>query len=87
MVFNMRHARCAYLLSISIIASTSQLAASDMALTFDEQNVTISGQFAGFRQNAYVLLTEAGMLFVPANLVTCEGDDCLEIVKAATDGN
>ncbi|KJZ19884.1 hypothetical protein [Loktanella sp. S4079] len=51
--------------------------AGEIALTFESHGVTISGEFAGFQDDAYILITTAGPLHVPANLATCEGEDCL----------
>lgn len=61
----------------------SLVSANDITLTSEEHGVTIAGEYAGFRENAYVVITEAGTLHVPAILVTCEGLDCLDIVKPA----
>ncbi len=67
----------------ALTAFTPTLAtANEMALTFEDQGVTIAGQYAGFRSNAYVLITTAGVIHVPANLVKCDGVDCLEILSA-----
>ncbi|MEM9784968.1 MAG: hypothetical protein AAF801_00600 [Pseudomonadota bacterium] len=87
MVYRTTRAMRTLIFSISTLAAATAASASEMALTFEKQGVTIAGQYAGFQQNAYVLLTAAGMLYVPANLVTCEGDDCLEILTAANDEN
>lgn len=57
--------------------------ADEMALTFENQGVTISGEFAGFSDNAYILVTTVGTLHVPVNLATCEGKDCVTLTTAS----
>lgn len=64
------------------LALPSMSSAGEIALTFETNGVTISGEFAGFQDDAYILITTAGPLHVPANLATCEGDDCLVVFTA-----
>ncbi len=79
---------------ISIVATTTLgtvfpaiASADEVILTLKDQDVTIRGEFAGFQQNAYVVATENGDLYVPAKYVDCQGDDCLIFVAANTQGN
>ncbi|WP_342076130.1 hypothetical protein [Yoonia sp. SS1-5] len=75
----------AAILAASFLPTISS--ASEISLTLKEQDITISGEFAGFQQDAYVLTTSAGELYVPAQYVTCEGEDCLIILSANTADN
>lgn len=49
-------------------------------LTFKANDVTVSGEFAGFRDDAYVIETPTGLLYVPVVLVTCAGADCIDLL-------
>ena len=83
-----RHFR--YMVAATILGSATvptNLAANEIALTLKEQGITISGDFAGFRDKAYIVLTSTGLIHVPAEIVTCEGADCLVIVAANTADN
>lgn len=73
------------LVSALIVAATglsipTSVSAGEIALTLKEQGITLVGDFGGFQADTYILLTQAGTIYVPASLVTCEGDDCFEIV-------
>lgn len=71
----------------SFVAFTpSIVSASEIALTFADNGLTIAGEFVGFKENAYVITTTVGELHVPAVLVTCEGADCLNVVIVRQDG-
>ena len=79
----MTNATQALFAAISMLALNATAAtAGEIALTFEQHGVTISGEFAGFQDDAYVLITTAGRLHVPANLATCEGDDCVVFFTA-----
>ena len=58
----------------------ASVSADEMALTLKAQGITLVGQFGGFEDGTYVLVMDAGTIYVPAVLVTCEGDDCFELV-------
>lgn len=62
----------------------SSVSADEIALTLKAQGITLVGDFGGFQDNTYILITQAGTIYVPAMLVTCEGDDCFEMIEAAT---
>lgn len=64
-----------------LVASPNFAGADEIALTFKTHGVTIAGEYAGFRDNAYMVITTAGVIHVPANLVTCKGEDCLDILS------
>ncbi len=80
------------IINVSVLATTISLSvvlpsaagADEITLTLKDQDVAISGQFAGFKQNAYVIATETGNIHVPARYVDCEGTDCLIFVTANT---
>ena len=78
---------CTFSIFVIALITPASVTANEMALTFEEQGVTIAGQYAGFRENAYVLVTTAGTLHVPANLVKCQGVDCVELLAVATQDN
>ena len=62
----------------------SSVSADEIALTLKAQGITLVGDFGGFQDDTYILSTQAGTIYVPAMLVTCEGDDCFEMIEAAT---
>ena len=73
------------ILSALAIAATGLLiptsvSAGEIALTLKAQGITLIGDFGGFEDETYLLVTQAGTIYVPAALVTCEGDDCFDIV-------
>jgi len=39
--------------------------------------VVLTGEFAGFQDDAYVVIKDGVRLHVPATQLTCVGDDCL----------
>jgi hypothetical protein len=75
--------RCAAVLAALAFATPTILSAGNVALTFKSHDLVISGAFAGFAQDAYVIETYMGLLYVPAELVTCEGDSCIQVVAVA----
>lgn len=58
--------------------------ANEIALTLTGQDFTITGQFQDFVDNSYLIQTEYGTITVPADMVTCEGPDCIEVVATNT---
>ena len=64
------------------LAIPSGVSAGEIALTLKAQDITLIGDFGGFQGESYVLITSNGTIFVPATLVTCEGEDCLEFTVA-----
>ncbi len=67
------------LAAMAFIAPTGA-SATEISLTFEDQNVTLVGEFAGFQKEAYIIVTDMGTLFVPAHYVTCEGEACFEMI-------
>lgn len=65
----------------AVLVSGSAAHADQIALSFNNESFAIIGDFLGFKDNAYIVRTAGGELHVPANIVTCEGDDCLIIVS------
>ncbi len=51
--------------------------ADQMVLTMDDKSFAFRGEFVKFDQDAYLIRTQAGEIYVPASLVSCEGVDCL----------
>ena len=68
--------------AVAFIAPTD-VSAAEIALTFENLGVTLAGEFAGFQQDAYIIIANGAPLHVPAVLVTCEGDFCFDIAGAA----
>lgn len=66
------------------IVAPSFVSANDIALTFEGNGMVIAGEYAGFSEGAYIIVTSAGILHVPANLVTCAGADCIEILTSSS---
>ncbi len=60
----------------------SNASAGEITLTFEKHDLTVSGEFAGFEENAYIIKTENGDLHVPIEMVTCEGTNCFEFAQA-----
>lgn len=69
-------------LSAIALALPTSASASEIALTFKGGEVTLTGEFAGFKESAYIVETDLGEIYVPAIMVTCEGPDCFEFVVA-----
>jgi hypothetical protein len=61
--------------------------AKEITLIFENQDITMVGEFAGFTQGAYIIISNDQTLHVPAVLVRCEGDDCFEIASAQASKN
>ena len=61
--------------------------AKDITLIFENHDITMVGEFVGFTQGAYIIISNDQKLHVPAVLVRCEGDDCFEIVTAQASKN
>jgi len=60
----------------------ASVSAKEIALTFTQHDLSIVGEFAGYEDNQYVVETATGTVFVPAAMVTCEGDDCVEVMAS-----
>lgn len=63
--------------------AASKVSANEIALTFADHDLTISGEFIAFENEAYILTTDVGKMIVPAVLVTCEGSECPQIQRTA----
>ena len=64
--------------------------AGEIRLTMRASNLVIEGEFRGFESDAYLILVddvdgETVTLHVPAKQVICEGDDCIEFLRASGD--
>jgi hypothetical protein len=57
---------------------STDLKTNEITLTFETQDFKVTGEFVGFQQNAYIVITEMGELYIPASFVTCEGFSCLK---------
>lgn len=64
-----------------MLISPSSVSAEPISLTFEAHGFTISGEFVGYFEDGYVLMTENGEVHVPAAMVTCEGPACLEATQ------
>lgn len=59
-----------------VTTAPSTVSADQIALTFVEHDLTISGEFIAYENDAFTLATGNGEVIVPALMVTCEGHDC-----------
>ena len=69
-------------LILSLLYPTT-VAAEVVVLTLRDNSIAFSGSFIGFDQDAYIIATENGELYVPAQHVNCSGSACIEIVRRA----
>lgn len=81
MFTNTKIVSSALMVLASVFAAPTVAVADQITLTFESNNVTLTGEFAGFKNLAYTIITDLGEINVPAGLVTCEGADCMEIVS------
>jgi hypothetical protein len=58
------------------LISPSGVSADQISLTLKAQNFTVVGQYVGFAEGAYIIMTENGEMRVPAAMVSCEGTAC-----------
>ncbi|MFG5380638.1 hypothetical protein [Yoonia sp. R2-816] len=75
------HRTVAVLASAIVVAGSAN--AGEIALTLTSSDITISGDFVGFKDAAYIIRTSSGELHIPAIHVSCEGADCLNILTDA----
>ncbi|PUB18912.1 hypothetical protein DFP92_101503 [Yoonia sediminilitoris] len=74
---------CATIIGVSLTPSVSSasevvsILKDEIVLTLKDRDVSITGEFAGFQQNAYLIATKCELLNVPAKFVDCEGDSCV----------
>ncbi len=54
----------------------------EIVLTSADATVMVSGQFAGFERDAYLVIYKGYQLKVPAKDMVCQGDDCLTFQPA-----
>jgi hypothetical protein len=54
----------------------SGVSAEQISLTLKAQNFTVVGEYVGFAEGAYIVMTENGELHVPAAIASCEGSAC-----------
>ena len=73
------------LLGATALISPSSASAEQIALTFEEHDFTLVGEFAGYADNAYIVVTENGEIHVPAAMVSCAGTDCATASRQAAE--
>ncbi len=82
----LRNGQCiaaiAALIGSGLVGTTANADTVELHFNNENVNVSIVGDFMGFREDAYIIRTNSGELHVPASYVTCEGSDCLFIVNA-----
>lgn len=71
-------------ISMILVAATTatlptSVSADEVALTFLDHELTLVGEFMGFENGAYVIVSDNGVIHVPATLVTCLGPDCYDM--------
>ncbi|SFS13600.1 hypothetical protein [Yoonia litorea] len=59
-------------------AMPTSVSAGEIALTLKAQELTLVGEFAGYVDNVYVLITSTGTIYVPADLAICAGEGCID---------
>lgn len=80
--------KCGAVLAAAIVTMTpSMVSAKEIALTFSDHDLTISGEFVAFEDDSFVLMTNMGEITVPAMLVTCEGADCYKSTLVQASGS
>lgn len=81
--------RIVSLLSTIAIAGgiATAVSATEIELTLKNDGITISGELTGFERNAYVMETAAGEIFVPAEYVSCIGENCLIVLSGISTNN
>ena len=82
MMTTIKKVMSAVLLAAAAMATPAMVGAKEITLIFEGQGITLVGEFAGFKDGAYIIVNNNQELYVPAVLVRCEGDDCFEVVTA-----
>ena len=73
---NLLGAASAVVLSITAFAISTSAATPEVALTFHDVELSITGQLIRYIDQVYIIQTNEGLLHVPAVLVDCIGKDC-----------
>ena len=71
------------LLGAVALAFPTSVSADQIALTFEVQGFTLTGEFLEFAEDNYIVITENGAVHVPAAMVSCEGNDCAASLSIA----
>jgi len=82
MMTTLKKVTSAVLLAAAAMTAPAMVGAKEITLIFEGQGITLVGEFAGFKDGAYIIVNNNQELYVPAVLVRCEGDDCFEVVTA-----
>jgi hypothetical protein len=82
MMTTIKKVMSAVLLAAAAMTAPAMVGAKEITLIFEGQGITLVGEFAGFKDGAYIIVNNNQELYVPAVLVRCEGDDCFEVVTA-----
>jgi hypothetical protein len=61
----------------------SMSSADEITLTSVDQTVILRGEFVGLSADAYIIEYNEHNLYVPIQLMTCEGNNCLEFVPTS----
>ncbi len=72
------------LVSAAALVAPLSVSADEIALTFEDHGFTVSGEFMWVQDGAYMLMTENGPLQVPAMMVSCVGQDCLDVTQTTS---
>ncbi len=67
------------LVNFTMLSVPSYALAGEIVLKSSDETVVVSGQFAGFQRDVYVVIYKGYVLQVPAKDMTCQGDDCLTL--------
>ena len=82
-MFNKSPAMVACFVAVATVFVAGSANAGEIALTLVSNDITISGEFLGFKDEAYIIRTSKGELHVPAIYVSCEGVDCVTVLTDA----
>ncbi len=65
---------CAALVALAGVPVAAS--AGEIVLKSADNAMVLTGELIGFGSESYIILYQGEALFVPASLVTCEGQDC-----------
>jgi hypothetical protein len=73
----------AALMTATLFVAPASVFASEITLTFENHEFALQGQFAGFEDAGYVIISNGQSIHVPAAMVRCDGDDCFDAAEIA----
>lgn len=73
----------AIVLATAVAVAPTLVGATEITLKFDNQDLTIVGEYTGFQNDTYIIVNELGEMRIPAGMVTCQGDACMPVAAPA----